>query len=303
MQYTIVINQVKACEWGLNIQQAALFSFVYGCPSWCRVEVTKNGEIYHALSKGKIIDELPLLTDKTDTAWRMLRKLQAIGVIELSSTNKITLVRLTEKGKTWNHQTTSEKIPTQPGPGNEPQSGSEKNPIQPDLGRKKIRSGSEKFPTNQYTSNQNTSLSGEPAPRDDSGQPTKQSLGHFAMSLDWMPNTEQLDVVMYRRGTPKMKWEWADLADFTAHFSDKPGMTQSANGWLTQFAKWVDGNRRNEKAKAERHKRQQHDTDNTEGNRNGNAQRRTTLHDYDPAAARARDAALAAGGSGNVYPH
>ena len=86
MQYTVTINQEKAQEWGLNAQQAMLFAFVYEVPSWANA-VTTNDGVFFALSKLKIIEELPLLTDKPDTAYRMLRALRDKGLLELSSTN------------------------------------------------------------------------------------------------------------------------------------------------------------------------------------------------------------------------
>jgi len=155
MQYTVTINQVKALEWGLNSQQALLFAFVYESPSWANPIKTDTG-IYFALSKSKIVEELPLLTDKPDTAYRLLKALRDAGLIELSSTSSITLIRLTEKAKEWNRKL----------------DGSEKYPTSDAIdGRKKIRStsdkspskvgkksgpGSEKSPTNQGTNNQGT---------------------------------------------------------------------------------------------------------------------------------------------------
>jgi len=155
MQYTLTINQHKALEWGLNAQQAMLFAFVYECPSWTK-PVTTIGGVYFALSKSKIIEELPLLTDKPDTAYRLLKALEAAGLIELSSTNSITLFRLTPKATEWNRKVDgSEKYPTQKqAPGRKKiRSTSEKNPTR--VG-KKSEVGSEKNPTNQVTSNQVT---------------------------------------------------------------------------------------------------------------------------------------------------
>ncbi|MDS9747955.1 phage replication protein [Pseudomonas aeruginosa] len=186
MQFTVTINQAKALEWGLNSQQALLFAFVYECPSWARLVQTPAGDFY-ALSKAKILEELPLLTDKPDTAYRLLKQIAAAGVIDLSSTATITLVRLTAKGQEWNRKLDgSEKYPTQVGEksevGNSSEVGeksdagrSEKSPTKigkkSGVGRKKIRSGSEKSPTNQITSNQVTSnqgtnqdIAGEAAP-------------------------------------------------------------------------------------------------------------------------------------------
>lgn len=170
---------------GLNSQQALLFAFVYECPSWARLVQTPAGDFY-ALSKAKILEELPLLTDKPDTAYRLLKQIAAAGVIDLSSTATITLVRLTAKGQEWNRKLDgSEKYPTQVGEKSEvgnssevgEKSGRQVGKIS-DQDRKKIRgrsekirSGSEKSPTNQVTSNQVTSnqgtnqdIAGEAAP-------------------------------------------------------------------------------------------------------------------------------------------
>jgi hypothetical protein len=155
MQFTVTINQVKALEWGLNSQQALLFAFVYGCPSWTKPVTTSDG-VFFALSKAKIVEELPLLTDKPDTAYRMLKALDEAGLIELSSTSNITLFRLTAKAAEWNQKLDgSEKYPTPPK--NEGRkkirSTSEKSPSK--VG-KKSEQGSEKSPTNQDTNHQDT---------------------------------------------------------------------------------------------------------------------------------------------------
>ena len=162
MQFTVTINQAKALEWGMNAQQALLFAFVYECPSWAKRIGGENGDFY-ALSKAKIIDELPLLTDKPDTVYRLLKQLAEKGVIELSSTSAITLVRLTKKGREWNKKldgTAKYKL------------GKKSDLGKSSVPRKKIRStsekspsrvgkisdaGSDKSPTNQVTSDQVTS--------------------------------------------------------------------------------------------------------------------------------------------------
>lgn len=155
MQYTVTINQVKALEWGLNSQQALLFAFVYESPSWANPIKTDTG-IYFALSKSKIVEELPLLTDKPDTAYRLLKALRDAGLIELSSTSSITLIRLTEKAKEWNRKLDgSEKYPTSDAIDGRKKirSTSDKSPSK--VG-KKSEPGSEKSPTNQGTNNQDT---------------------------------------------------------------------------------------------------------------------------------------------------
>ncbi|WP_122439739.1 phage replication protein [Pseudomonas viridiflava] len=172
MQYTVTINQVKALEWGLNSQQALLFAFVYGCPSWTKPIKTDSG-IYFALSKAKIIEELPLLTDKPDTAYRMLKALEEAGLIELSSTSNITLFRLTAKAVEWNQKLDgSEKYPSLPSNKGRKKirATSEKNPIK--VG-KKSEQGSEKSPTNQDTNHQGTSQDTSQSLQDASGEPVQ----------------------------------------------------------------------------------------------------------------------------------
>lgn len=173
MQYTVTINQVKALEWGLNSQQALLFAFVYESPSWANPIKTDTG-IYFALSKSKIVEELPLLTDKPDTAYRLLKALAEAGLIELSSTSSITLIRLTEKAKEWNRKLDgSEKYPTSNAVDarKKIRSTSDKSPSK--VG-KKSDAGSEKSPTNQGTNNQGTNqVTSNQDLQDGSGKPSR----------------------------------------------------------------------------------------------------------------------------------
>ncbi|MGJ8516894.1 DnaT-like ssDNA-binding domain-containing protein [Carnimonas bestiolae] len=313
MQFSVLINQAKALEWGLNMPQAMLFAFVYECPSWCK-PVSKDDEIFYALSKQKVVDELPLL-GAPDTVYRNLKVLAKRGVIELSYTNQITLVRLTDKGRQWNKKTASkgnfgsEKNPTN---GNDHPVGKKSDPA-----RGNIRSGSEKNPTNQVTSQLTPSLSegagaesdSDEHPifktgRDDDGgdlTPRRNTPGgadqQFSMHRDWVPNAERLDAELHRRGMPLgTTYEPGWLADFTAHYADKPGLTKSESGWLTQFAKWIQQNDRAERA------RQQSQQNNAGGNRHENRQpARRTRRTAAEARAAAEAQRLQQAGSGNVY--
>jgi hypothetical protein len=132
MQFTVLINQARALEWGMSAQQAMLFAFIHQVPTWAR-PVVVEGKTFYAISKAKIVEELPLLTDKPDTAYRILKALEVIEVIDLSNTSKITLIRITEKGRLWNR---SENLPIKVGKSSE------------------VRS--ENLPTNQITNNQIT---------------------------------------------------------------------------------------------------------------------------------------------------
>ncbi|MDP2505404.1 DnaT-like ssDNA-binding domain-containing protein [Oceanobacter sp. 3_MG-2023] len=105
MQFSIYINQPRALEWGLNFPQAALFSFLYEAPCWAK-PIAQGGEVWISVSKDKVMDELPLLTDKPDTIKRHMKALEAAGLIVRKTLfrgkDSIPLFRLTEKAKGWN---------------------------------------------------------------------------------------------------------------------------------------------------------------------------------------------------------
>lgn len=102
MKFTVLINQVRSLEWGLNSQQAMLFAYVFSAPSWATV-IEVEGQAYFHLAKQKIIDDMPLLTDKPDTAYRILRQLSDKGVIDIIVNNKKVLIKVSEKGRLWDH--------------------------------------------------------------------------------------------------------------------------------------------------------------------------------------------------------
>ena len=137
MQYLVSINQTKALEWGLNAQQAMLFAFLHQVPTWADSREI-DGVVWFNIGKGKVIEELPLLTDKPDTVYRLMKQLRATGLICMTSCDNKTYIRLTEKAKGWNRVQGSEKNPT---PKAKPK-GTEKNPThgkKSEKGRKNLR--------------------------------------------------------------------------------------------------------------------------------------------------------------------
>lgn len=149
MQYTVLINQSRALEWGLNAQQAMLFAFLYGCPAWAETFVFDD-QVYFRLSKAKICSELPLLTDKTNTVHKLLKALESAGLILMEVFDNESHFSITEKGALWNQSEGVEKNPTL---GKKSTPGMEKNPR--GYG-KKSTPGVEKNPPNQIISNQIT---------------------------------------------------------------------------------------------------------------------------------------------------
>ena len=116
MQFGVYINQVKALEWGLNFQQAGLFAVVYEAQHWAESLVVA-GRTYYNLSKGKIIDELPLLTDKKDTVYRLLKQLEEKGVLVCTRFAGKDYFLITDRGRGWNREPTPQpeaKSPLEP---------------------------------------------------------------------------------------------------------------------------------------------------------------------------------------------
>ncbi len=102
MQFSIFINQARSVEWGLNSQQALLFAYLYSVPSWAE-QVLVEGQRYYRLDRDKVIRDLPILTDKLDTVYRLMKQLVDCGLLNVVRTGNRTAIRLTEKAAMWNH--------------------------------------------------------------------------------------------------------------------------------------------------------------------------------------------------------
>ena len=136
MRYTISIDQTHSIEWGLSLSEAALFSFIYSLPSWAE-QIHTKGETWFFASRNKAIDEMPIITDKADTIYRLYKSLQSKGIIRWEKFAEKDCIMITEKGKNWNSSKTDL--------GNKS-----------DLSRKKIREKTELNPTYNSIKNNNT---------------------------------------------------------------------------------------------------------------------------------------------------
>ena len=154
MRFSTYINNQKAIEWGLNANQAALFDLLNQAVSWAE-EVIVDGVVYYWVSRNKVLEELPLFYKTSDTVYRHFADLDEKKLIVYLKQGKHgdkDLIKLTEKGKSWN-EFKPEQI----------RDNSEINPNkQPELGnkseitRKQIRDNSEINPTNNNTNYKNT---------------------------------------------------------------------------------------------------------------------------------------------------
>jgi hypothetical protein len=265
MQYLVSINQTKALEWGLNAQQAMLFAFLHQVPPWADSREIDGG-VWFNIGKGKVIEELPLLTDKPDTVYRLMKQLRGFGLICMTSCDNKTYIHLTEKAKGWNRAQGSEKNPTSKGK----EAGSEKNPSlgeKSEQGRKNIREGSEKSPTNQdtkiitpsHTSAGNEHDSPPPQPnvfeqaaqQADDGEPAgadPATSRKTAMTLDWEPEPETYATACWSRGLAPDANVHAALIDFREYFAAQPNRTNTQADWTRRFVRWVSENAKRQQA-------------------------------------------------------
>ena len=154
MQFTLMINQGRALEWGLNLQQAALFGFIFNAAAWAKRH--REDSDFFNVSKGKIIAELPILSLKKDTVYRLRKALVDKGLVEHKSVGRDQqdYYRITDLGQLWNsdHCLTSEDAVEL--------KAAQKSRVgkksEPHKGRKNLRTSPEKNPTNQSTNNQST---------------------------------------------------------------------------------------------------------------------------------------------------
>ena len=109
MRYTISIDQTHSIEWGLSLSEAALFSFIYSLPAWAE-QIHVNGQTWFFASRNKAIDEMPIITDKGDTIYRLYKSLQQKNIIDWQKFGEKDCIRITEKGKQWNSLNTTQQL-------------------------------------------------------------------------------------------------------------------------------------------------------------------------------------------------
>ena len=141
MRFSTTLNNQKCMEWELNATQGVLIALLYEANAWANEEIIDD-KTYYFVSRNLILKELPMFFEKADTVYRNLKVLAEKGIIEYIRHKGMDLIRLTEKGKSWNFiESNSEKSPNF-------NNNSEKNPSE--FG-KKSENNSEKNPTNKDT--------------------------------------------------------------------------------------------------------------------------------------------------------
>jgi len=107
MKYSINIDQINSLAWDLNLSEAAVFTYLFHVPTWAD-PVLIDGQTFYFAARQKTCQDVPLISDKPDTIYRIYKSLAEKGVIEYLKHMGKDCMKITEKGKGWN----SEKNPS-----------------------------------------------------------------------------------------------------------------------------------------------------------------------------------------------
>ena len=110
MRYSILTQQPRAIEWKFSLSECFLFAFLFEVPAWAE-NVDIEGETFYHCSRFKVLEEMPILTDKADTVYRLFKELDLRGVIKYQKLDGRDFIKITEKGTFWN-KSSSEKNPS-----------------------------------------------------------------------------------------------------------------------------------------------------------------------------------------------
>lgn len=139
MKYTLTINQNRSVEWELTASEAIVFSWLYELPSWAEKLILED-KTYYFGSRNVACKELPIISDKVDTMYRLYKSLEKKGLISMVILQKKDYIAITGKGKQWHYDN---EIPS--------------NGKKSEETRNEIRESSEINPTNKYTNDKDTS--------------------------------------------------------------------------------------------------------------------------------------------------
>lgn len=127
MRYSSYINNFRSLEWGISVQEAYVFGFLYECSAWAD-KLIIGSDVYYFASRNKAIKEIPLLTDKPDTMYRYYKRLEQVGLVDFKKVDGKDYVMITEMGKTWNEYKSEDSENNPKKLGRKSENNSEENP-------------------------------------------------------------------------------------------------------------------------------------------------------------------------------
>jgi hypothetical protein len=100
----ISIDQQASIDWGLNINQAAVFSVIFQCDKWAYpIRINRKGKeiLFYEMSLGLLADQLKMLGIEDYDVRPYMIVLEKKGLIEWVKIPKPDMVRITKKGMSW----------------------------------------------------------------------------------------------------------------------------------------------------------------------------------------------------------
>lgn len=107
MRIFITIDQVLTHKWKLTLSEAVLFSWLTDLSQWAD-GISVKGEPYFHATYRKAVQDLPSVSEKVDTIYRIYKKLEKEhGLIRITMIGNNPYVAITKKGKAWRHSNNS----------------------------------------------------------------------------------------------------------------------------------------------------------------------------------------------------
>jgi DNA-binding PadR family transcriptional regulator len=100
MKFNWNINYIKCLEYGLNLSQWAVMDMMMNLSSWAEWKEI-NWEIYYYLSASKLVEELPLISDKKNTFLVILKVLKEKWLIDSILDSNKSRYKVTQKWKSF----------------------------------------------------------------------------------------------------------------------------------------------------------------------------------------------------------
>lgn len=258
MKFYMHINQKFAVEHGMNTSEAIVFAWLYELPSWAKSVLIDNKTYYFA-SENKAAEEMPLISDKKDTFYRLYRSLAKNGLIEMLKIGKATYIAITDLGKGWYLSDSNQKNDNSEQLNNYPNS--EKNSDfaeNSEETRKILQNNSETAPTNNIYNNntnnnniyrsrekefsQHSQQKGEVVeaefiePKEPKGEGTKRLFRSFFGEID-KGTYDELNALLNAE-------EYADINlvyyyNAVADWSDSANKKRTKRGWVATIRNFI----------------------------------------------------------------
>lgn len=101
MKYNWNINYIKCMEYWLTLSQWAVMDIIWHISLWATITKENNWIIYYYLSAWKLVEELPIISNKKNTFLVILKELKNKELIQSIFEDNKSFYSLTQKGKSF----------------------------------------------------------------------------------------------------------------------------------------------------------------------------------------------------------